>query len=366
MLNSTSNSSNYSNYYSFFNTSNDTMLDDDYNDIDYVEKIFSIVVPILFSMVVLVGLFGNALVVIVVLYNQQMRNTTNLLIINLAVADLLFICCCVPFTACDYALPYWYFGEIWCEIVQYLIIVCAYASVYTLVLMSFDRFLAVVYPIDAMRVRTERNAIIAILALWTIILLSCIPALLSHGLLPYDHRGETYYACTFLKDEYNSFVFQIIFFLTSYLIPVALICGLYLVMLKKLWHGATPGSRSCEDNRRKRRATQLVVVVVVIFVACWGPIQIVLVLKSVDFYSLTTTNVVVQILSQIFAYVNSCVNPILYAFLSDSFKAAFHKVISCGSTQTTCRNNSKKNELKSLNKSSRYISNDTEITNALV
>lgn len=91
-------------------------------------------------------------VVLVVAANQQMRSTTNLLIINLAVADLLFIVFCVPFTATDYVLPFWPFGDIWCKIVQYLIVVTAYASVYTLVLMSLDRFLAVVHPITSMSV----------------------------------------------------------------------------------------------------------------------------------------------------------------------------------------------------------------------
>ena len=91
---------------------------------------------------------------LVVAANQQMRSTTNLLIINLAVADLLFIVFCVPFTATDYVLPFWPFGDIWCKIVQYLIVVTAYASVYTLVLMSLDRFLAVVHPITSMSVST--------------------------------------------------------------------------------------------------------------------------------------------------------------------------------------------------------------------
>ena len=36
--------------------------------------------------------------------NPQMKNTTNLLILNLAVADLLFVLVCVPFTASDYVL----------------------------------------------------------------------------------------------------------------------------------------------------------------------------------------------------------------------------------------------------------------------
>lgn len=42
--------------------------------------------------------------------------------------------------------------------VQYMIVVTAHASAYTLVLMSLDRFLAVVHPITSMSIRTERNA----------------------------------------------------------------------------------------------------------------------------------------------------------------------------------------------------------------
>ena len=79
-----------------------------------------------------------------------MRNTTNVLILNLAVADLLFIVFCVPFTATDYALNYWPFGLVWCQAVQYLIYVTSYISIYTLILMSIDRFLAVVCPVSSL------------------------------------------------------------------------------------------------------------------------------------------------------------------------------------------------------------------------
>ena len=67
-----------------------------------------------------------------------MKNSTNLLILNLAVADLLFILVCVPFTASDYVLMYWPFGVFWCRTVQYIIYVTAYVSIYTLVLMVGD------------------------------------------------------------------------------------------------------------------------------------------------------------------------------------------------------------------------------------
>lgn len=54
----------------------------------------------------------------VVTANQQMRSTTNLLIINLAAADILFVIFCVPFTATDYVLPEWPFGDLWCKFVS--------------------------------------------------------------------------------------------------------------------------------------------------------------------------------------------------------------------------------------------------------
>lgn len=94
------------------------------------------------------GTIGNALVILVIAINQQMRNTTNVLIVNLAIADLLFILLCVPTTATDYALNRWPFGLLWCQAVQYLLYVTCSVSIYTLILMSFDRFLAVVFPVS--------------------------------------------------------------------------------------------------------------------------------------------------------------------------------------------------------------------------
>ncbi|XP_015916626.1 allatostatin-A receptor [Parasteatoda tepidariorum] len=309
-------------------------------DISSLEYIISIVVPILFGIIVVVGLIGNTLVVLVVACNPQMRSTTNVLIINLAVADLLFILFCVPFTAFDYAVPSWPFGEVWCRVVQYLVIVCAYASIYTLVLMSLDRFLAVVHPITSMSIRTVRNAWIAIGIMWAIIVIACIPALQSHGQVYYYIQEKEFSVCVFLSNEgYNYAAFQISFFMSSYIVPLALIFILYMLMLKRLWFGVAPGGRiSAESLKSKKRVTRMVVVVVVIFAVCWCPIQIVLVLKSVNSYSLTTFRIVVQITSHILAYMNSCVNPILYAFLSENFRKAFHKVIACNQKHTALPN----------------------------
>ncbi|XP_058455654.1 allatostatin-A receptor isoform X3 [Malaya genurostris] len=241
-----------------------------------IEKIVSTMVPVFFGIIGLAGLIGNGLVVLVVAANPSMRSTTNLLIINLAAADLLFVIFCVPFTATDYVLPEWPFGLTWCKFVQYMIVATAHASAYTLVLMSLDRFLAVVHPITSMSVRTEKNAVIAIAIAWLIIITTAIPVAVSHGVLHYPSKGIDYTACLFLHTEgYNLVAFHVSFFLSSYVIPLSLISMLYVGMLIRLWKGAPGGRVSAESRRGKKRVTRMVVIVVLAFAACWFPIQVV-------------------------------------------------------------------------------------------
>jgi len=82
---------------------------------------------------------GNVSVIVAFTLKRRMHTSTNLLIINLAVADLLFLTFCVPFTALDYASTTWLFSASWCTLQHYFQMVTAYASVWTLVLMAFDR-----------------------------------------------------------------------------------------------------------------------------------------------------------------------------------------------------------------------------------
>lgn len=240
-----------------------------------LENIVSRVVPVCFGLIGLAGLLGNALVVLVVAANPGMRSTTNLLIINLAVADLLFVIFCVPFTATDYVLTRWPFGDAWCKLVQYLIVVTVHASVYTLVLMSLDRFLAVVHPVASMALRTERNAIRAIGLAWVLILTTAAPVAYCHGEAQYWYQGRSQSSCLFLEGEFcKRPAFSLSFLASAYAVPLALICGLYIRLLARLWRAAPGGRLSAEGRRGKRRVTRMVLVVVAAFAFCWLPIHV--------------------------------------------------------------------------------------------
>ena len=67
---------------------------------DLVAERFRVtVIPVIYSLVVVVGCVGNSLVLVVIACNRTLRDSTNVLIGNLAVSDLLFLIFCVPFTA---------------------------------------------------------------------------------------------------------------------------------------------------------------------------------------------------------------------------------------------------------------------------
>lgn len=128
--------------------------------------LFKIVVPALFGVISVTGITGNALVVYVILSKRQMRTVTNLLLLNLAFADLCFVIVIPPFTAYEYSTDRWMLGRFACRLMHYLVNVTAYVTVYTLVLVSAVRYMTVVHGVRTARLRTVTNVAIIIAAIW--------------------------------------------------------------------------------------------------------------------------------------------------------------------------------------------------------
>ena len=78
----------------------------------------------LHAIVFLAGIAGNLLVCLAVIQNPRMRTVTNLLIVNLAVADLLVIVICLPPTVAWDVTSTWFLGRWLCKIVIYLQVSC--------------------------------------------------------------------------------------------------------------------------------------------------------------------------------------------------------------------------------------------------
>lgn len=93
-----------------------TYMVEEYDEDHWFEFLIKVVVPTLFGLIVLMGFIGNMVVVLVVSLYHRARTATSLLMLNLAVADIVFIVVCVPTTAARYALPVWPLGPVWCKV----------------------------------------------------------------------------------------------------------------------------------------------------------------------------------------------------------------------------------------------------------
>ena len=141
---------------------------------------------------------------------------------------------------------------------------------------------------------------------------------------------------TDIKEKY----YHIIMLLTSLVIPLIAILALYANMLVRLWKGSAalsqgPGpardSRNSGKNQEnKKRVTRMIIAVIIIFAVCWTPYQVILVLKAFAKYDdhRYESLVILQIVVNCLAHSNSCLNPLLYAFFSPSFRAAFVQALS--------------------------------------
>ena len=77
-------------------------------------------IPIFFAIITVVGIIGNACVVIVILRNKHMRTVTNYFIMNNAITDMVFLIICVPITGSQYLIDDWIYGAFMCKLVVYM------------------------------------------------------------------------------------------------------------------------------------------------------------------------------------------------------------------------------------------------------
>lgn len=75
---------------------------------------------LLYSLIFLLSVFGNLLIIVVLVANKRMRTVTNSFLLSLAISDLMMAVFCMPFTLIPNLLEDFIFGAAMCKIVAYL------------------------------------------------------------------------------------------------------------------------------------------------------------------------------------------------------------------------------------------------------
>ncbi|XP_028257986.1 galanin receptor type 1b [Parambassis ranga] len=299
----------------------------------------AVIVPVVFGLIFVVGMVGNSLVMVVIGkvrfssggsgrggMGRRALSPTNIFILNLSVADLSFLLFCVPIHATIYSLPEWVFGAFLCKFGHYFSTVSMLVSIFTLVAMSVDRYIAVVRSKNSPCVRSRKNVLFGLCVIWTLSLVCSVPVA-QHQVVTNHPTAPNSTFCWENWTGMSKRAYKVTILLLGYLLPLLLISCCYAKVLFHLHKKMKNMSKKSE--RSKRKTAQTVLLVVAAFTICWMPHHIIVMWVEFGTFPLNDASFAFRIVSHCLSYGNSCVNPILYAFLSENFRKACRQVFSC-------------------------------------
>lgn len=206
-----------------------------------------------------------------------------------------------------------------------------FTSSLLLCIMSADRFIAVCYPVASPRYRSPFIAKIVSSLAWFASALIMLPVMLYATTIEKEDNKVT---CNIEWPRDNETgsgkTFTIYSLVLGFAIPLCLILTFYFLVIRKL-RTVGPKTKSKEKRRSHRKVTVLVLTVIAVYVICWSPhwiSQVALITSPPDMCN-TRLEITLFVLVGCLPYLNSAVNPILYAFLSDNFKKSFLKAFTC-------------------------------------
>ncbi|XP_029380654.1 histamine H3 receptor-like [Echeneis naucrates] len=339
---------------------------------------FVMLMLMMVSLVVVI-VFGNALVIVAFKVDKSLRRQCNYYFLNLAVSDFLVGAFCIPVYIPYVLTGRWTLGRGLCKLWLVMDYLLCSASVFSIVLISYDRFLSVTRAVSYhARQRMTHQAIIKMIAVWVLAFVLYGPAILFWELVVGRSRvpkgecfAEFYYSWYFLLSasvlEFFSPFISVAFFNLSICLSIrkrrfhSRDVHIHLQMseptsaqgdgipLSHNWgfgmkhaikgsiHSQTSSptsgkldpstSRAPNPSRlsRDKKIAKSLAIIVCVFAICWAPYTLLMIIRAAcrgrciehHWYEVTFW----------LLWLNSAVNPFLYPLCHSSFRRAFSKIL---------------------------------------
>lgn len=313
----------------------------------YLTTIF---LPIIYIFVFVVGLPTNAMAIWVFLFRTKKKHPASIYMANLALADLLFVIWVPVKIAYHINGNNWIYGEGLCKVMVAFFYANMYCSISFITCISVQRYWAVVHPLTHQK--DNRVAVAISITVWVVVWLLTIPLYL------YDQQVRaTNLNIVTCHDVTRPSQKKIAagYFLTmgtlGFIVPTVVCIVSYVLMLKALRNSMVDPAIA----KKRRKAVVLIVTVLVMFLVCFTPSNIMLLVHYILLLAQAPNNLYgFYITTLCLASLNSCIDPFVYYFISEDFREHVKNTFLCRSERTVERMRISFSALKFSKKSNTY------------
>ena len=295
---------------------------------------------IAYNLILLSSLVGNSLIVLIVYKTPTLRKPINMLIANMAMSDLLYPIFLFPVRLADLHAGSWLIGgtlgQALCKLHPFLSSISSLVSIQSLVLITVDRFVAVVVPLRSPLI-SRKLCLFFIVATWIVAMAFHSPYLVAFKLVEYPERlmCERLWKEAFGGNTYPNYLLAgaIVFLYTPFVVLVIL----YSIIMIKVKRQVHPGEQSAnaeeQRTRRNRNVLKMATAIMVVFFICWIPFfsnAIIVSFSAPDSFIFTSCSFYLyHIVTLFMAYANCAINPIICLILSSNYRQALKRLVSC-------------------------------------
>ncbi|XP_028854586.1 P2Y purinoceptor 1-like [Denticeps clupeoides] len=282
--------------------------------------------PVVFVVVFVVGLVANACGLRSVCSRWRKLGDVSIFILNLGIADLLYVST-LPFLVSYYALgSRWMFGETFCKVTRFCFNLNLYGSIGFLTCISIYRYLGIVHPMKVKGKINSRLSVVVSALVWALVIVQISPDMFFNKTAP--NSSDSCYDTTADGLAAAYLPYSLGWTFTGFVVPLAIIILCY-------GHIAYVLTANGSINvLLKQRCLKLVVVVTVLFSICFIPFHVlrnlnlqtrIAKLRGECHHSFDDIYFAYQI-SRGLACTNSAINPLIYLVGNDDFLLRLHRL----------------------------------------
>ncbi|KAM4879713.1 proteinase-activated receptor 1 [Sylvia borin] len=288
-------------------------------------------VPSVYTLVLVLSLPLNITAILVFLKKMKIEKPAVIYMLNLALADVLFVSV-LPFKIVyHFSGNNWVFGPQMCRFITAAFFCNMYCSIMLMTSISFDRFLAVVYPVQSLGWRTLPRASLVCFIIWLVAISGVIPFLLREQTMEIPRLNITTCHDVLRESELHGYylhffsVFSSVFFIVPFIIST--VC--YVCIIRCL-----SSSTMVAKQNKKTRALLLCVAVFSVFVICFGPTNVLLLIHYIHFSYDNSLEYLyfAYLLCVSISSISCCIDPFIYYYASSQYQRQFFSLFNCKKT----------------------------------